>query len=169
MLLICRAVEVNPLGPVQLQLPPVTGCGPRSTTVELEVTVALVSSDQLVPPFTEMYGVIAVDVHVVVPTVSEMVVDAVNVPDVPLIVTVVVPTAAEAVVEKVNRLLPVVGFVPKLAVTPLGRFEAPRTTEPVNPSSSATMMVSVALAPGVTDREDTDGVRVKLGVLDSRP
>ena len=109
MLLIWRAVEVNPLGPVQLQLPPVTGCGPRSTTVLVELTVALVSSVQV--PLTEMYGVIAVDVQVVVPTVSEIAVDALSVPEVPEIVTVEVPSAAEAAAVKVNTLLPVVGLV----------------------------------------------------------
>jgi hypothetical protein len=53
MLLIWRAVEVNPLGPVQLQVP-VVGCGPRSTAVVVELTVAADSSVQVEPPFTEM-------------------------------------------------------------------------------------------------------------------
>jgi hypothetical protein len=70
MLLIWRAVDVNPLGPVQLQLPPVTGCGPRSTAVVVEATVAVDSSVQVVPPFTEMYGVIALAVPPLTVTVN---------------------------------------------------------------------------------------------------
>jgi hypothetical protein len=54
MLLICRAVEVYPLGPVQLHDPPLVGCGPRSTAVLVVVTVAADSSVQVEPPFTEM-------------------------------------------------------------------------------------------------------------------
>jgi hypothetical protein len=49
---ISREVEVNPLGPLQDQLPPLTGCGPRVMAVEVEVTVALVSAAQV--PLTEM-------------------------------------------------------------------------------------------------------------------
>jgi hypothetical protein len=62
MLSISRAVEVNPLGPLQAQLPPVSGCGPRLTVAAVEVTVALVSSIQT--PFVEIYGVIVVAVQV---------------------------------------------------------------------------------------------------------
>ena len=50
MLLIWREVDVYPLGPAQLHVPPVLGCGPRSTTVDGELTVTLASSTQL--PFT---------------------------------------------------------------------------------------------------------------------
>ena len=63
MLLIWREVEEYPLGPLQLQDPPDVGCGPRSTSVLVELTVALVSSAQDEPPFTEIYGVIAVGVQ----------------------------------------------------------------------------------------------------------
>ena len=52
MLSISRALEVKPLGPLQDQLPPLTGCGPMVTAVEVEVTVALVSAAQV--PLTEM-------------------------------------------------------------------------------------------------------------------
>jgi hypothetical protein len=58
------------LGPVQLHDPPDTGCGPRSTAVVVEATVAVDSSVQVEPPFTEMYGVIAVDVPPVTVTVN---------------------------------------------------------------------------------------------------
>lgn len=46
------------------------------------------------------------------PTVTATVVEAVRVPDMPLMVTVVVAAAAVAVALKVTVLVPVVGFVP---------------------------------------------------------
>jgi hypothetical protein len=51
---IWREVDVYLLGPVQLHDPPLVGCGPRSTTVEGELTVALDSSVQVEPPLIEM-------------------------------------------------------------------------------------------------------------------
>lgn len=54
MLLIWRDVDVYLLGPVQLHDPPLEGCGPRSTLVEAELTVALDSSVQVEPPFKEI-------------------------------------------------------------------------------------------------------------------
>lgn len=86
MLLIWRVVEVNPLGPVQLQVP-VRGCGPRYTTVAVELTVAVDSSVQVEPPFTEMNGTIGVCVQLPV-TINVNVVDELNVPEVPVMVTV---------------------------------------------------------------------------------
>ena len=80
-------------------------------------------------------------------TVSVIVVLAVNVPDVPVIVTVAVPAVAVALAARVNTLLPVVGFVPKDAVTPLGKPDAARVTLPVNPPRSVTVIVSVAVLP----------------------
>jgi len=52
MLLIWREVEVYPLGPVQFHDPPLLGCGPRSTTVDGELTATVDSSLQA--PFTSM-------------------------------------------------------------------------------------------------------------------
>lgn len=49
-LLIWREVDVYPLGPLQLHDPPLVGCGPRSTTVDGELTVTDDSSVQT--PFT---------------------------------------------------------------------------------------------------------------------
>ena len=60
---IWREVDVYPLGPDQLHDPPDVGGGPRSTCVLVELTVAAVSSDQVEPLFTEMYGVIVVGVQ----------------------------------------------------------------------------------------------------------
>ena len=80
-------------------------------------------------------------------TVSEMVVVAVRLPEVPVIVTVDVPVVAVLLAVNVTTLDPVVGLVPNAAVTPLGRLEAARVTLPVNPPTSVTVMVSVALLP----------------------
>jgi hypothetical protein len=49
------------LGPLQDHDPPLTGCGPMVIAVEVELTVALVSANQV--PLTEMYPVIAVGVQ----------------------------------------------------------------------------------------------------------
>ena len=78
-------------------------------------------------------------------TVRTMVVVAVRVPEVPVIVTVEVPTVAVALAVNVITLVPVVGLVPKVAVTPAGRPVAAKVTLPVNPPTSVTVMVSVAV------------------------
>jgi hypothetical protein len=65
-------------------------------------------------------------------------------------VTVDVPVVAVELAVKVSTLLPVVGFVPKLAVTPLGRAEVESVTDPVNPPLGVTVMVELALLPWVT-------------------
>lgn len=83
-------------------------------------------------------------------TVRETEVVCDNVPDVPVIVTDEVPVVAVELAVKVTTLLPVVGFVPKLAVTPLGRPDAERVTLPVNPPVGFTVIVLVPLPPCVT-------------------
>lgn len=95
-----------------------------------------------------------------------IVVDAVNVPEVPEMVTVDVPAAAVLAAENVTTLVPVAGFVPKAAVTPVGKPAAARVTLPANGLTSVTVMVSVALAPEVTDRVLAEGVSVKLPVAE---
>jgi hypothetical protein len=80
-------------------------------------------------------------------TVKATAVDAVNVPEVPVIVTVAVPVAAELLAVSVSTLLPVVGLVAKAAVTPLGSPEAASVTLPVNPFSPETAIVDVPEAP----------------------
>lgn len=80
-------------------------------------------------------------------TVRAIVVLAVVLPEVPLMVTVEVPEVAVLLAAKVTTLLPVVGFVPKVAVTPLGKPEAAKVTLPVKPFSGVTETVSVALLP----------------------
>lgn len=66
-------------------------------------------------------------------TVSETLVVWLSVPDVPVTVIVLVPVVAVLLAVKVRTLVPVVGFVPKLAVTPLGKADVESVTEPVNP------------------------------------
>lgn len=80
-------------------------------------------------------------------TVSAMVVVALNVPEVPVMVMLEVPAAAVLLAVRVSRLLPVVGLVPKVAVTPLGNVDVASVTEPVNPFTGVTVIVSVALLP----------------------
>jgi hypothetical protein len=96
-------------------------------------------------------------------TVSEMVVCAVRLPDVPPIVTVAVPTVAVLLAVRVNVLVLVVGFVPKFAVTPLGRPDAVSVTLPLNPPISVTVIVLVPLPPCVTVTLLGEAESVKLG------
>ena len=95
-------------------------------------------------------------------TVSEMEVEAVSVPEVPVMVTVDVPAVAVALAANVTTLLPVVGLVPNVAVTPEGNPEAARVTLPVNGLTSVTVIVSVPLAPCAIDNVEADGFNVKL-------
>jgi hypothetical protein len=99
-------------------------------------------------------------------TVSATVVVAVRLPEVPVIVTVDVPVVAVELAVSVSTLVPVVGFVPNAAVTPLGRPDAARVTLPLNPPASVTLIVLVPLLPWVTDRLLGEAESVKLGVAD---
>lgn len=83
-------------------------------------------------------------------TVSEIDVVWFSVPDVPVIVTDDVPVVAVELAVKVTTLVPVVGLVPKLAVTPLGRAEVESDTLPVNPPEGVTVIVELPLLPCVT-------------------
>ena len=85
-------------------------------------------------------------------TVNETVVVWLSVPEVPVTVTVAVPVVAVELAVKVITLVPVVGFVPKLAVTPAGRPEAASVTEPVKPFRGFTVMVLLPLVPCVMAR-----------------
>ncbi len=99
-------------------------------------------------------------------TVRATVVVAVRLPEVPVIVTVDVPVVAVLLAVSVSTLVPVVGFVPNAAVTPLGRPDAARVTLPVNPPASVTVMVPVPLPPWIIDRLLGESESVKLGVAD---
>lgn len=80
-------------------------------------------------------------------TVRAIVAVAVKLPDVPVIVTVAVPVVAVLLDVSVSVLVLVVGFVPNVAVTPLGKPEAARVTLPENPPRSLTVIVLVPPAP----------------------
>jgi hypothetical protein len=106
MLSISREVEVKPLGPVQLQEPPVNGCGPRFTVAAVEVTEALLVCSHA-PPFIWIYGVMAVEVHgvlVAVGTIGVLVTTGVLVGVAPLHVP-TNETTLDAGSEKVKLLL----------------------------------------------------------------
>lgn len=109
---------------------------------------------------TEKFGV-AVEF-----TVRASVVDAVKLPEVPVIFTVADPVVAVLLAVSVSTLVPVVGFVPNAAVTPLGRPDAARVTLPVNPPTSVTVIVLVPLPPCVMVRLLGESDNVKVGVDD---
>ena len=99
-------------------------------------------------------------------TVNATFVVAVRLPEVPVIVTVAAPVVAVLLAVSVSTLVPVVGFVPNAAVTPLGRPDAARVTLPENPPTSVTLIVLVPLPPCVTVTLLGEADRVKLGVED---
>jgi hypothetical protein len=96
-------------------------------------------------------------------TVSTTVVDAISVPEVPVMVTVAVPIVAELLAVSVITLVPEVGLVANPAVTPLGRPDAARVTLPANPFWPVTVIVDVPEAPWITVNEAGEALRVKLG------
>jgi hypothetical protein len=99
-------------------------------------------------------------------TVRASVVVVVRLPEVPVIVTVEVPVVAVELAVRVSTLVPVVGFVPNAAVTPLGNPDAARVTLPLNPFTSVTLIVLVPLLPWVTVRLLGESESVKLGVAE---
>jgi hypothetical protein len=88
----------------------------------------------------------------------------VRLPDVPVMVTVAVPVVAVGLAVNVTVLVDVVGFVPKVAVTPAGKPEADRLTLPVNPPEGVTVIVLLPLLPWVTLKLDGEADSEKLGV-----
>jgi hypothetical protein len=94
-----------------------------------------------------------------------MVVVALNVPEVPVMVTVAAPVVAVLLAVSVSTLLPVVGLVPNAAVTPVGNPDAARVTLPVKGLTSVTVMVSVPLLPCVIAKVAAERESVKLPVL----
>ncbi|SRR6266568_3707144 len=93
-----------------------------------------------------------------------MVVVALSAPEVPVMMTFAVPPAAELLAVKVSTLVPLVGFVPHDAVTPVGRPDVTtRLTLPVNPYNGVTVMVDVPMAPWLIDRLAGNAEREKLG------
>ena len=80
-------------------------------------------------------------------TVSWIVVELFRLPETPLIVTVTVPVVAVLLAISVRTLVDVVGFVPKVAVTPEGKPEADSATLPLKPSTACTVIVLVPPGP----------------------
>ena len=117
-----------------------TGFVPNASEVGLRLTIG---------PLAEM--------------VSEMVVDAVRLPEVPPIVMVDVPAAVPEATVRVSVLVVLVGFGLKPAVTPLGRPVAFSVTLPLKPPAGTTVIVLVPCAPGAMVREVGLAVRVKDG------
>jgi len=96
-------------------------------------------------------------------TVRLTVVVCVSDPDVPVMVTVEVPVVAVALAVKVKELLPVVGLVPKLAVTPDGSAEVDNVTLPAKPPEPLTVIVFEAEEPCVTETLAGEAERLKFG------
>lgn len=78
-------------------------------------------------------------------------------------VTLAVPVVAVELAVKVTLLVDVVGFVPKVAVTPEGNPDAAKLTLPVNPPEGLTVMVLLPLLPWVTLTLEGDADSVKFG------
>jgi hypothetical protein len=96
-------------------------------------------------------------------TVRLMVVVWVSVPEVPVTVTVAAPKVAVLLAVKVRTLVEVAGLVPNAAVTPVGRPEADKLTLPVNPPTSVTVIVLVAVLPCTTLTLAGEAESEKLG------
>ena len=93
-------------------------------------------------------------------TLSVNVVVAVVLPEVPVRVIVNAPVVAVLLAVNVRTLDVVEEAGLNEAVTPLGRPDAVNDTLPVNPPTSVTVIVSVAVLPWVTDRVAGDAARL---------
>ena len=95
--------------------------------------------------------------------VNAMLVVALNVPEVPVIVTVtgVEVTVAELLAVRVSTWVPAVDPAAKEAVMPLGRPLAERETAPEEPPISVEVIVVVPLPPWATDTVVGEAERVK--------
>jgi hypothetical protein len=98
-------------------------------------------------------------------TASVNVVVVVMLPEVPVMVIVLVPTVAESLAVRVSELELVEDVGLNEAVTPLGNPETAKVTLSVKPSTSVTVMVSVAVLPWMTERVEAEGANVKVGVV----
>ena len=136
---------VTPEGRVEFESVTLPVNPPLGLTVIVELPLLPCATDKLLGEAdSEKLGV------AVALTVRETEVVCDKLLDVPVIVTDAVPVVAVELAVKVTTLLPVVGFVPKLAVTPDGRPDAERVTLPVNPPVGFTVIVLVPLPPCAT-------------------
>jgi hypothetical protein len=95
--------------------------------------------------------------------VREIVVVFVRLPEVPVIVTVTMPVVATPVADRLKRLVVVAGFVPKTALTPLGKPDAVKTTVPLNPFWELIVIVVELTEPWRKVKLAGDAESVKLG------
>ena len=86
-----------------------------------------------------------------------------RVPEVPVIVIVLVPVVAVLLAVNVKTLVDVVGLVPNEAVTPLGRAEFDRVTDPVNPLLGVTVIVLLPFVPCFTVKLAGEAESEKFG------
>jgi hypothetical protein len=93
------------------------------------------------------------------------VVTGARVPEVPVMVIGYAPGTVVATTANVTTLEVVDEVGLNVAVTPVGSPEAANAMLPVNGLTSVTVMVSVPLAPGATDRAAAEGLSVKLPLL----
>ena len=98
-------------------------------------------------------------------TVKPIVAVCVSEPLTPVMVTFEVPMVAVLLAAKVATLVAVVGFVPKVAVTPVGSPLAFRVTLPAKPLSLLTVMVEVAVALRATETREGLADNVKSAVV----
>src|SRR6185437_12821010 len=87
---------------------------------------------------------------------------AVAVPDVPVIVAEYVPEATVLAAVKVTVLAVLVLAGLKTAVMPAGSPATAKSTAPLNPLASTTVMVLVAVAPAAIVNEPAEAERLKL-------
>jgi hypothetical protein len=95
--------------------------------------------------------------------VREIVVVLVKLPEVPETVTVTAPVVAVPLADRVKRLVVVAGFVPKTALTPLGKPDVLKTTLPLNPFCGLIVIVVEAAEPWRKFKLAGDAESVKLG------
>jgi hypothetical protein len=96
-------------------------------------------------------------------TVREIVVVLVKLPEVPVMVRVAVPVVATPVADRLKRLVVVEGFVPKAALTPLGKPETVNATLPPNPFWGLIVIVVEPAEPWRKVKLAGDAESVKLG------
>lgn len=156
---------------VQVAVTPVGSPDAARVTEPLNgLTSAMLMVAMLLEP-AEIDSVAADGVRVKLPaaepavTVSAMVVDAVTVPEVPVMVMVLPATAAVLATVNISPLVPVVGLASSAAVTPVGRPVIARVTAPVNPFTGSTLMVSLALAFCAIDIVAAEAQREKLALV----
>jgi hypothetical protein len=124
----------------------------------------------VIPSFTEVpcTSVMLAEAGVIVNdgpgvTVSATAVEAISVPDTPLIVTVDIPAAALVAAVKVTTLEAVAGLVANTAVTPAGRPDADNMTGPLKPLVPLIVIVFVAFPLCATEIDAEEDARVKVG------